>query len=190
MNTGQKQELIKTWVNEHSSALYNYAVHHGFDEHTGKDLVQETFISAWRGMDGYNKKASVRNWLFVILKNKIADHFRRACNKISVESLAIEHNDHAFFDEDEHWRNGAYPKDWTVNLDDPSEGSSFLSTFRNCCSKLKQVQSAVFIMKYVDGLTSEQICKDAGITASNYWVILHRAKVQLRACLEKNWLSK
>ena len=42
-------------------------------------------------------------------------------------------------------------------------------------------------MKYIDDCDSEKICKELSITPSNYWVILHRAKVQLRACLEKNW---
>lgn len=190
MTAVQKQEIFKTWVNDHSDVLYNYAMHHGFDEHGAKDFVQDTFLSAWRSMDGYQGTASVRTWLFVILKNKIKDHFRKACNKVNIESLQAEHNDQSYFDEYDHWRNGVYPKDWNVDLSNTAERKDFLSIFKGCCGKLKQIQSAVFVMKYIDGLDSDQICKDTGLSSSNYWVILHRAKVQLRACLEKNWMAK
>jgi DNA-directed RNA polymerase specialized sigma24 family protein len=61
---------------------------------------------------------------------------------------------------------------------------------RNCKSKLKQIQDTVFTMKYLEGLDSEEICKVLNLTTSNYWVLIHRAKLQLRACLEKNWFTK
>jgi RNA polymerase sigma-70 factor (ECF subfamily) len=162
---------------------------HGFDDQNAKDLIQDTFLSAWRAMDNYRKQSSVRNWLFVILKNKITDHFRKAVNRVSIESLEAEHNDHTFFDEHEHWKVGMYPKEWSVNFNNPAEVRDFQLIFKSCSGKLKAIQSVVFVMKYVDELESEKICKDLGITSSNYWVILHRAKVQLRACLEKNWLK-
>lgn len=185
-----KQETFKQWVAEHSDVLYAYSMNHGFDEDGAKDMVQDTFLSAWRAMDGYNGKASVKNWLFVILKSRIADYFRKASNKVSAEVVQQEHNDGAFFDEDDHWQKGVYPKDWQVNASDPLDAKDFHQIFRGCSGKLKEIQRTVFVMKYVDEMDSEEVCKELRITASNYWVILHRAKVQLRACLEKNWLSR
>jgi RNA polymerase sigma-70 factor (ECF subfamily) len=185
-----KQATFKTWVAAHADILYSYAVHHGFHEEGAKDIVQETFLSAWRAMDGYTGKVSVKNWLFVILKSRISDHFRKKSNKLALETVQQEYNDHAYFDEDDHWREGVYPKEWQVNFSDPLEVKDFYKVFRSCSGKLKEIQNTVFIMKYVDEMDGDEICKDLGITASNYWVILHRAKVQLRACLEKNWLSK
>ena len=185
-----KQEIFTSWVNEHSDVLYNYALKHGFDEQNGKDVVQETFLSAWRGMDNYRQESSVRNWLFAILKNKITDHFRMAVNKINIETLRSENDDHTFFDGHDHWKEGMYPRQWSVNFNDPADAHDFRRIFGSCTGKLKQIQNAVFVMKYVDNLESEKICKELGLSSSNYWVILHRAKVQLRACLEKNWLKK
>ena len=189
MQVSDKQETFKQYVADHSDVLYNYAIHHGFDEHNAKDLVQETFIAAWRNIDGFKAKASIRNWLFVILKNKITDHYRKACNKVIIQSIEAEHNDQTFFDEHEHWREGMYPKAWQVNFDNRSELNEFQRIFESCSGKLKKIQSAVFVKKYVDDADSDDICKELGISPSNYWVILHRAKVQLRACLEKNWLT-
>lgn len=185
-----KQETFKRWVTDYSDALYAYSVNHGFDTEGAKDMVQETFLSAWRTMDGFHGKASAKNWLFIILKSRIADYFRNVANRFSTNSMAQKDQDYAFFDDEEHWQKGFYPQDWQVNLSDQIERKDFHSVFSGCSSKLKEIHSAVFVMKYIDDKTSDEICKDLAITASNYWVILHRAKVQLRACLEKNWLSR
>lgn len=186
--SGKKHQLV-SWINEHSDPLYNYAMQHGIDEHHSKDLVQETFIAAWKGLENYKGKASPRNWLFTILKNKIVDHFRKACNKVAIVPLDNENSD-LFFDEEDHWRKGAYPGTWNINFNNPLEARDFQLLYRSCCGKLQQIHVAVFTMKYVDDLDSKKICQELNISSSNYWVILHRAKVQLRACLEKNWLLK
>ncbi len=181
-----KEITFKRWVNEHSDFLFNYCLRHGFDEHNAKDFVQETFLSAWKSMESFEQKSSVKTWLCVILKNKIGDHFRKAARQVDAEILQPD----PYFDEQDHWKDGAYPKAWATNFHDRAESSDFQQVFRNCSSKLKKIQSIVFIMKYVDDLNTEIICKELSITPSNYWVILHRAKVQLRACVEKNWALK
>jgi RNA polymerase sigma-70 factor (ECF subfamily) len=65
----------------------------------------------------------------------------------------------------------------------------FLSILRACMNKLTGLGKTVFRQKYLEEKKSELICKELAITTSNYWVIVHRAKLQLRACLEKNWFS-
>jgi len=185
-----KEALFQTWVSTHADLLYHYALKHLNDEDLAKDQVQETFLAAWRNMDGYKGEASVKNWLFVILKRKIVDHFRRNSTRQVVGMVQSEHNDHTFFDEEEHWRHGMYPKEWSVDFSNRAESKEFYQVFHSCGKKLKAVQNSVFIMKYVDGMESEEICKELGISSSNYWVLIHRAKVQLRACLEKNWMQK
>lgn len=184
------EDIFSSWVKEHADVLYQYTLKHGFDEQSAKDIIQDTFLSAWHGMDNYRAHASVRNWLFVILKNKITDHFRKTVNRINVQSLNVDYDDHSFFDEDDHWKEGMHPTQWSVNFNNPAEVNDFRQIFNGCTRKLKQIQMLVFNMKYVDNIQSEIICKEIGISSSNYWVILHRAKVQLRACLEKNWLAK
>ena len=108
--TTDKELTFKQWVNEHSDVLYNYCLRHNFDEHSAKDFVQETFLSAWRSMESFAAKSSVRTWLFVVLKNKIADHFRKASSQLNIESLERDHSDHYYFDEYEHWKEGCIPK--------------------------------------------------------------------------------
>jgi RNA polymerase sigma-70 factor (ECF subfamily) len=185
----EKETIFRTWVSKHSDALYRFALQRLQEEDLCKDLVQEAFLAAWRNLDGYKGEASVKNWLFVILKSKITDHYRKAHTRMEVETVRQEHNDQTFFDEEEHWRKGAYPQHWSVNVSNQVEAKEFQQVFRSCGKKLKEIQNAVFVMKYVDGMNSDEIRKELGLTSSNYWVLLHRAKVQLRACLEKNWIQ-
>jgi RNA polymerase sigma-70 factor (ECF subfamily) len=186
----EKEHTFYVWVTEYSDNLYRYALQRMQQEDLCKDIVQETFLSAWRNMDGYKGEASVKNWLFVILKSKIADHYRKSHTRIMIDTVRQQHNEHAFFDEENHWRKGLYPKPWSVDFTNGIEAKEFQHVFRSCGKKMKALQTRVFVMKYVDGMDSDEICKELDLTSSNYWVLVHRAKVQLRACLEKNWMQK
>ena len=105
-------------------------------------------------MDKYRGEASVKNWLFVILKSKITDHLRKQHSKATMQAIYLEHNDNMFFDEQDHWRKGMYPKQWTVDFNNTVETKEFYKVFRSCSGKLKELQNTVFVMKYVDGMDS------------------------------------
>jgi RNA polymerase sigma-70 factor (TIGR02943 family) len=181
---------FRGWVEGHSDLLFNYAFRRVSDEELSKDLLQETYLAAWRNRNSFRGESSVKNWLFLILKTKIIDHFRKLNSNTVVSEVNREHDDGTYFDSEEHWRKGMYPAAFSVNFQSEFESREFIKVFDSCGKKLKQVQHAVFVMKYVDDLDSEEICKIMGLTSSNYWVLIHRAKVQLRACLEKNWMQK
>jgi RNA polymerase sigma-70 factor (TIGR02943 family) len=180
----KKVEEFKSWVEDYSDMLFSHAVFRGFDHDSARDLVQETFYSAWKNMDGFEGRASVKNWLFVILKNKMTDQFRKNAGHPKVLISEFETQ----FDQSGHWAKPSYPKELTISPEDMS-GKEFQQILDNCSMKLNKIQKAVFFMKYMDDLESDDICMQLSITANNYWTILHRAKVQLRACLERNWLS-
>ncbi len=169
--------------------LYRYALPRVSDEALAKDLVQETFLAAWRNVESYKGEASEKNWLFTILKNKIIDHYRKASTRLT-DQLDPLTSGRDGFEEDGHFMQSAKPNDWGIDYNSSIESKEFYGILEKCKGKLKEIQNAVFTMKYMDGFESEEICKELGITASNYWVLLHRAKVQLRNCLEKNWFIK
>jgi RNA polymerase sigma-70 factor (TIGR02943 family) len=179
----QKVERFRAWVREYSDMLYSHSILRGFDRDEAKDLVQDTFYSAWKNMDGFKEKASAKNWLFVILKNKITDHYRKVSGQIKVQILDYD----VQFDSTGHWAKSFYPKQLTVDPSDLSDRNDLQRILESCSGKLNTVQKAVFFMKYLEDLDGDAICVHLSITANNYWTILHRAKVQLRACLEKNW---
>lgn len=183
----QKHAEASKWVNDYSDILYAFAIQRTSNIHIAKDLVQETFLAAWKNYESYKGEASVKNWLFVILKNKIADHYRKAATRFTDELNSATGD--SFFDAEDHWSKEHYPSEWKTTDSNATETKEFYGVLNKCRSKLKEVQRAVFFMKYMDGLKSIEICKALNLSEANYWVIMHRAKVQLRACLEMNWFK-
>ena len=95
-----------------------------------------------------------------------------------------------YFDENDHWKLDTAPRNWSVNYSQPVETKEFNEILNKCMDKLSEIMKIVFTMKYLDEKESDAICKELNITSSNYWVIMHRAKLQLRGCLEKKWIGK
>lgn len=177
------------WVNDYSDMLYRHALQRVNDGEAAKDLVQDTFLAAWRNRENFKGEISEKNWLYTILKNKIIDYYRKASNRLTDRLPEFSNSDY-FFDDEEHWISSAAPKEWTAGGGNKLETKEFYTVLNNCRMKLKEIQNAVFSMKYLDGISSEEICKELNITPSNYWVLIHRAKLQLRECLEKSWFLK
>ncbi|PWJ58792.1 RNA polymerase sigma-70 factor (ECF subfamily) [Dyadobacter jejuensis] len=173
------------WVNTHGDALYAFAVTRIKDKELSKDLVQETFIAAWKGFKQFRGEASVKSWLFSILKNKIADHFRR--QKWSATEIGDYNDQDPFFDAHEHWAKTTSPKTWEDGADTLLENQEFYKVLDYCQGKLNTIQRAVFSLKYVEEMGTDMITDELNLSQANYWVIMHRAKLQLRACMESNW---
>jgi RNA polymerase sigma-70 factor (ECF subfamily) len=152
-------------------------------------IVQDTFLSALKGLTSYKGEASEKNWLFAILRNKIADHYRgRRIELLSLESELPERQDAQFGDNGK-WRKARRPQPWA----DPNNSIEHKEMQRMldwCKEHLKALRKMVFILKYLEEKDSEEICKVLGIKPTNYWVLIHRARLQMRECLEKHWLKK
>ena len=184
MDTKNADSKVNEWIKKYSDIFFNYVYKRLPDKASTKEILQETFIAAWKSSDSFKNRANERTWLFAILKNKIVDHYR-------VESRLKTYlpNDKNFFDNVDHWTDEASPVKWqeaTTSL----TRKEFYIVLEKCNLKMTKVQQAAFSMKYIDEYESDFICKVLKITASNYWVILHRSKLQLRSCLEKNWFNK
>lgn len=177
------------WVKNYSDNLLRFAFLRTGNNEQAKDLVQETFLAALRNAETYKGDISEKNWLYFILKNKIIDHYRKKAASLVTEIDALLEKSSDYFDEAGHWKEAACPKEWGVNYSDPVEKEEFYEILNKCTQKLSELIRIVFTMKYIDEKESEEICKELQITSSNYWVIIHRAKLQVRKCLEKNWIS-
>jgi RNA polymerase sigma-70 factor (ECF subfamily) len=175
------------WITNYSDALFKYTMMRVNDTGVSEDIVQETFLSAWRNKDNYKGEASEKNWLYTICKNKIIDHYRK--KSTSIIQYAEADTTANMFDEVEHWTKEDAPKEWGVNYHQTVEKKEFYSILEQCKSKLQQMQQSVFALKYLEDLDTEEICKVLGISTSNYWVLIHRAKLSLRSCLEKSWVN-
>ncbi|OGX87933.1 hypothetical protein BEN47_10280 [Hymenobacter lapidarius] len=188
----------RQWVYCFGDELYRFALSRVPNAGTAEELVQETFVSALGALHSFRGQASERTWLFTILKRKIIDHYRRQARSpfVSLAPIADQEVPEArfFHAHDGHWREEQYPTAWEMGGDEGRgdvllEQQELHAILRSCQQRLPPQQLAVFVLRFVEELPAEDICQELRITASNYWVIVHRAKLQLRRCLEKNWFQ-
>jgi RNA polymerase sigma-70 factor (ECF subfamily) len=160
------------------------------DRESAEDAVQETLLAALAAQDGFSGRSSLKTWLTGILKHKVVDAIRRRQREPRAtasfeEELDLDDFD-ALFRSNGAW--DAPPADWG----DPVaalDRREFFDIVDFCLDKLPPNTGRVFMMREVMELETEEICKELAITANNLWVILYRARVSLRQCLEQNWFA-
>ncbi len=174
------------WVAEHADILFRYALLRVQRADVAEDLVQETFLAALRGRHQFNRKSSVRTWLVGILRHKILDHYRHIAREQPSESTALEEEtNQEFFDAKGHWK--VAPAEWKTDPQQLSENREFWAVFLRCLEELSEVVAHAFVLRELQENKTEEICKVLEISETNLWVRLHRARLQLRRCLELNW---
>lgn len=180
-----KQELNpNTWIDRYSDYLFNYTISRVNDREMAKDLVQDTFFAALKSMKNFKGDASQRTWLIAILKRKIIDYYRKINSKKGQAEVRISYNS----DEDEgDWLEERVADPFDKTAEDALENDELGDAIFNCLDKLPEKQATVFRMKTIEGLETETICNELNITASNLWVIVHRARSAMADCMEKNW---
>lgn len=179
------------WVDKYADYLYSYAITRITDEEQARDLVQETFLAALEKAEKFEGRSSERTWLTGILKNKVVDVYRKKSSGFakSQEAQAALYDQESFFHaEDGHWQAAHQPQVFGIEQYDLLINKEFNHILRQCMQKLPALWLSVFTMKHMDDQATENICSDLKVTASNFWVIIHRAKVHLRSCLQKNWM--
>jgi RNA polymerase sigma-70 factor (TIGR02943 family) len=178
------------WVAAHADYLYAYAITRVNDDDQAKDLVQETFLAALQKTGGFEGRSSERTWLTAILKNKIIDVYRKKSSGLrSSEVKEAEEEQNSFFDEETgHWLKEYGPREIGIEDKDHIVSKEFEHILTKCLQKLPVLWKSVFTMKHIDEETTDTICAELKVTPSNFWVIIHRAKLNLRACLQKNWI--
>jgi RNA polymerase sigma-70 factor (ECF subfamily) len=182
-------------IESHRTYLVRYALSQLRDSAQAEEAVQEALLAALESIGRFEGKSTLRTWLTSILRFKIVDLQRRAvADRANVEltDFTAEGGDDEgwlddLFDETGHWRDA--PRAWS----DPEaslEQRRFWEAFERCLEALPAMGGRVFFKREVMGEETEAICKDERITPSNCWVILHRARLSLRSCLEKSWFGK
>jgi RNA polymerase sigma-70 factor, ECF subfamily len=165
--------------------LLRYASLQLRDAHAAEDVVQETLLAALAGEAGFGGRSNLRTWLTGILKHKIVDAIRR----LSRESARVPDEEalEALFDERGHWIDP--PRAWDAP-DGLLEQKQFLAALEDCLGRLPAKTAQVFMMREHLGYDTADICKEIGVTPTHCWVLLYRARVALRECLQTNWFSK
>lgn len=178
------------WVDDHGDYLFHFALSRLRDATKAEDMVQETLLAGLRGMDRYQGRSSERTWLAGILRNKLLDHFRTKGRETSFTDLEFyaDEEERAFENREypDHWNASHAPSEWSA-AGDALDRDEFWKVFHGCSGKLPDRIARVFLLREVDGISSEEICTTLNISPNNLWVMLHRARMALRRCLEVNW---
>lgn len=181
-------------IEGHRPYLLRYALAQLRDAQLAEEAVQECLLAALESLGSFGGKSSLRTWLTSILRFKVVDLQRKVIAdraRLEVTDFAAETEDESWLDElfapDGHWRTP--PQAWS-DPESALEQRRFWDAFERCLDRLPPAGGRVFFKREVMGEDTEAICKAEGITPSNCWVILHRARLGLRACLEKTWFGK
>lgn len=164
--------------------LLRYASLQLRDAQAAEDAVQDTLLAALAGESGFGQRASLRTWLTGILKHKIIDAIRRTSREAPA---AGEDEFEALFDERGHWIE--MPGAWS-DPDASLDQKRFFAALELCLARLPMKTAQTFMMREHMGLETDEICKELAITATHCWVLLYRARMALRECLNKEWFGK
>lgn len=162
------------------------------DAHLAEDAVQEALIGAFKSANRFGGRAALKTWVFAILKNKIADVLRQRQRLHEADLMLHSHEEgedfRELFDARGFWQADERPAAWG-DPDQAVHSAQFWRVFETCLDHLPNQQARVFMMREFIELETPEICEAVGITVSNLNVMLHRARLRLRECLENNWFA-
>lgn len=183
------------WVDDHGDYLFRFALVRLRDETRAEDAVQETLLAALQQLHSYSGRSTERTWLTGILKHKIVDQIRKSCKEVPFEpsDTDLSEFDPLFEREDEfkdHWSDTLSPRIWHRSPEEAIQQSEFFGVLNNCMGKLPDRVAHVFTLREMNELDTEEICGLLELSTSNFWVMMHRARMALRRCIEINWFMK
>ncbi len=174
-----------SWVDSHGDTLFRYALSRLRDIESAEEVVQETFVAALRASGQYAGKGSEGAWLLGICKRKVIDHVRRRSRPDAPKGGDLGPDpSEALFDNKGNWRQD--PRVFGSRPEGAIERDEFWQAFRGCLGGLSQRQADAFTLRELDEMGSDEICKELQVSASNLWVLLHRARLRLTKCMKSH----
>ena len=184
-----EQDDLAQSLEAHRKYLQRYAQFHLRDASLAEDAVQDTLMAALAQRDRFEGRSQLRTWLTGILKHKIIDMTRSRSRGLPANTVSLGEDSESFsdsFNAKGKWVDT--PADWGMP-DAALESNQFWLVYQECCKRMSKRDAMVFSMREVMGLSSEEICKKIEITTTNLHVILFRARLSLRSCMNKNWFG-
>lgn len=177
---------IEDWVNQFTADLHSWAAYRVSDAELAKDLVQDTFLAATLKISSFKEESSPKTWLFSILNYKIIDYYRSKVKQpVRLETQSFS----KYFTEDGDWLDDKKPQNWHEDETHLLDDDDFKAILKICMDALPEAWSTSVKLKYLMSKKGDEICQELGITPTNFWQIMHRAKLQLRECIENNWFQ-
>lgn len=177
--------IPEKWVDRYGDYLFNFTISRVNDAVIAQDLVSETFLAGLKSAHRFKGNSTERTWLISILKRKIIDHYRKINSNKGKAEVRMSYLSSS--DQEGDWMEEQAADLRNPNVEDVIEQRELGEALEECIACLPERYATIFVQKTIDNLETETICKEHNITASNLWVIIHRARVQLMECLNKKW---
>jgi RNA polymerase sigma-70 factor (ECF subfamily) len=174
--TTSSTALVSGWLANHGDALWRFAVSRVGDQ-AAEDIVQETLLAAIKAAASFEGRSSAETWLLGIMNNKVMDYFRKRAREQAHREQELDTEQAAEFAPDGHW--AVTPGNWDAAAEDPLRAA-----YRACMEKLPAILRDALELRELRNLPPETVCQALGITATNLWTRLHRARAALRKCID------
>lgn len=182
------------WVEQHGDCLFRYALLRLRNREVAEEVIQETLLAALQSREQFNGQSSERTWLIGILKHKIIDHYRRKSREGSSDAA----HEPLPWEQEElfrvsgqlagHWKER--PLEWGTDPSAALEKKEFWKALDRCLVSMPPRMAQIFVLREMEEMSTEELCKLFEISPSNLWVLLHRARMHLRRCLEQEYFAK
>lgn len=178
------------FIQELRSQMLKFAALQLSDRDLAEDAVQEALTGALKNAEAFQRGAALKTWVFGILKHKIADILRQRQRLVEASRLLQDDEDedelNHLFDTRGHWQQEERPAAWSAPAQAVKD-QQFWRVFEVCLNGLPENLSRLFMMREFIELDSAEICSALNISTSNFHVMLYRARLRLRECLENHW---
>lgn len=189
-NTDTSNLTDPVFLSELRQQMLGFALLQLADQPLAEDAVQDALMGAFKNAGSFSRRAALKTWVFAILKNKIADILRGRIKSVNASSILSDSEDeenlNTLFDTKGFWHTEERPADWDKPME-AVKSDHFWLVFDTCLNDLPESQAQVFMMREFIELESDEICDTLDISTSNLHVLLYRARLRLRECLENNW---
>ncbi|MBT3784837.1 sigma-70 family RNA polymerase sigma factor [bacterium] len=177
------------WVEEYGDDLFRYAIRRVSNRTEAEDLVQETLIAALKAQEKFRSQSTPKTWLIGILKHKVMDYYRKKGRELNVQDVEeVCQVSDKLFDRKGMFRSPG--NDWGENPEALFERKEFWGVLGECISNLPERLLPVFQLRMLQDRNTDDVCEELGITSNNMWVMLHRARLRLKTCLDAKWFSR
>lgn len=183
------------WVEKYADDLFAWTFQRTGKRTLAEELVRDTFFTAMDSIENLKTENNEKTWLFSILRSKIINHYHEAFiessaeENLSFEDTKSELFSRRYFDFSGNWIKDSRPVNWHSEEENLPDDGEFMSILKMCLKLLPEKGYSLMILLFMNEYDTSKICSDFNISQPNLWALLHQAKLQLRACIEENWLN-
>ena len=178
------------WVDQYGDYLYGFAMSRLRNAELAHDCVQDTFLAGIKALDRFDGSRDIKFWLRGIMRKKIVEQIRKTVREHKVD---IDSEDETLLESFWFKYSGiatTNPDPWQFNPRKYYDNTEFWAVFEDCIETVKNPAREAFILRVLEDQSTEEVCKVMDVTPNYLWVLLHRAREQLKVALEAKWTGK